>query len=255
MSKKKDEVIEVSIPKVATRTITARLMGQSPLIFHAMSGKVRQELLLPSPKKNAAERKTTLKHNPLREFRGSLYLAQDGPTALYQPAVSFKKAMAAAALDIPGATKSQIGRLTWAVGDQVPIYGVPALFMSVVRNSDMARTPDVRTRGIVREWCCEITVEYLYPALKETSVVNLLAAAGIINGIGDFRQQKGSGNYGQFVIAGKAESKKWSEIVKAGGRKQQDKAIAAPDYYDHETEELYAWFLEEAKRRELEVVA
>lgn len=40
---------------------------------------------------------------------------------------SFKGAIRSAALDMPGAKKAQIGRLTYIAGDFVGIYGVPKL--------------------------------------------------------------------------------------------------------------------------------
>ncbi len=244
------EEVTVTISKVSTRRVTVKLLGQGPgMICHALSPEVRRALLFPPAKKNEAEKRASLKHKPLDEYRGSMYKTNKGPTRIYQPAVSFKKGIAATALDIPGATKAQIGRLTWAVGDNVAIHGIPQMFMAVTRNSDPGHTPDVRTRAILPEWCCEITIEFLHPTLKEMDVVNLLAAAGIINGVGDFRQQKGAGNYGQFIIVGTKELPTWKRIAKAGSRAAQDKAIAKPGYYDIETEELYEWFVAEVKRR------
>src|SRR5690606_32985291 len=104
----------------------------------------------PKGRKTAAEKASSLKHDPLQEFADSPYIDEDesAPTYLQHLSSAFKNALKGAALDLPGANKSQIGRLTWVNGERVGIYGVPQIFCSVTRSADMNRTPDVRTRAI-----------------------------------------------------------------------------------------------------------
>ncbi len=168
-------------------------------------------------------------------------------------ASAFKAALKSAALDLPGASKSQIGRLTYVEGDLVSIYGVPKLLMSVVRSADMNRTPDIRTRAILTEWACRVSITFVMPLLREQAVVNLLAAAGITQGIGDWRPQKGSGSYGQFALVGIGDAD-FDRIVATGGRDAQMAAMAEPECYDDETEKLLSWFDVESKRRGFKVV-
>jgi len=118
----------------------------------------------------------------------------------------------------------------------------------------MNKTPDVRTRAIVPEWACKLSVTYVKPILREQAVVNLLAAAGIMRGVGDWRPEKGAGNYGQFELVGKDDAR-FKAIVKAGGRAAQDAALADPECYDPESAELLTWFTDEAGRRGFKVVA
>jgi hypothetical protein len=123
--------------------------------------------------------------------------------------------------------------------------------MAMVRSSDMARTPDVRTRAIFPEWACTIEVSFVSSLIKERQVINLLAAAGIIVGIGDGRPQKGM-SYGKFRVADDRDEE-FIRIVKkkkTQGRAAQIKAIADADTYDAETEELLTWFQQEVKNRE-----
>ena len=89
----------------------------------------------------------------------------------------------------------------------------------------MARTPDIRTRAVMTEWACVISVSYVKPKLNQTSVVNLIAAGGITCGIGDWRQEKGSGSHGQFRIVG-PNDKDFLRILKNGGRAAQQQALA-----------------------------
>jgi hypothetical protein len=244
------------ILKVMTGAVDCHIVGTSPLILNRMSEKAKHELLLPHGRKSAVEKATTLKHNPIDEFRASPYVLpeDDAPTYLAHLATSFKRAMSNAAKDMPGTNKSQIGRLTWVVGERVPLFGVPKLLMSVVRSADMNRTPDIRSRAILPEWACVIRIAYVQPLIRTQAVANLLAAAGITQGTGDWRQEKGSGSYGQFRIADK-DDPEFKRIVKAGGRSVQIDAMENPSCYDDETTELLSWFQEERQRRQLKGVA
>lgn len=242
---------EISILEITQGSLEFCVLGQSPFIYNAMSEKARHELLMPSPKKNAAERAANLKHDPFAEYRNSVYMNRDdgAATRLNFRADAFKKALASAALDIPGAAKAQIGRLVWVVGDRVDMFGVPKLFCSVTRSADMNRTPDVRTRAILPEWACRLSIRFMRPILKDQTVANLLGAAGFTQGVGDWRQQKGSGSYGQFRLVA-ADDPDFVRICASGRRAEQDAALAAPEYYDEETERLIEWFKEERVRRE-----
>lgn len=241
---------EMSVTELSFKTIKVCVLGKSPLIFNAMSEKAWHELLMPSPKKNAAEKAASMKHRPYDEYRASTYQSRvpHSPSLLNAPAAWFKKALAAAALDMPGASKAQIGRLVWVNGDRVDIFGTPQILCAITRSADMARTPDVRTRAILPEWACMLEIQFSTPILKDQTVVNLLAAAGMINGVGDWRQQKGSGSYGQFELVG-IDNPDYQRIIATQARKEQEEALAHPKAYDEETERLLAWFDEEVQKR------
>lgn len=239
---------------VTTGEIVCCLLGTSPLILNRMSEKAKHELLMPRGRKTASEKATTLKHDPIEEFRASPYTLSSGPTLLAHKATAFKKAICAAALDMPGAKKAQIGRLTFVEGEYVSIYGVPKLHMAITRSADMNKTPDVRSRATVPEWACVVRVRYVQPLIRHQAVVNLLAAAGITMGVGDWRQEKGSGSYGQFKVVDK-QDETFARILDTGGREAQVEAMANPVCYDDETTELLDWFRDERTRRQLRGVA
>lgn len=254
--KPKTNETEISVLTIKVDSVKVCIKGTTPLIYNAMAEKAWHELLLPGGRKSTAQRAESLKHEPLLEFNGSVYTFRevdgDMPTRLYFPTGAFKKAIAKAALDLPGVSKSQVGRLCWITEDRVPVYGVPQLLMSVVRSADMNRTPDIRTRAILPTWACEFTVKSAAPIIKTENVVRLLMAAGVLVGIGDWRQEKGAGSYGQFEIADKGD-KGFAAIVKNGARKAQDAALAEPAPYDDETEKLLSWFDAEIQRRGIKV--
>jgi hypothetical protein len=224
-----------------------------------VSEKARRELLFPSRRKNQVERASSLKHDPLAEYRASIYRFNHdrAPTRLCIPATAFKKALRQAALRVPGVAKTEIGQLVWVRGDgetgsdYIPLYGVPQLMMGVVRNSDMNHTPDIRTRAIIPRWACSFRLIFVRPLLTARTVINLLSASGLICGVGDFRQEKGAGSYGQFELVN-ATDKIWKELTShTGGRMRelQDEALESPAFYDYESESLFAWFEAERKRR------
>lgn len=133
------------------------------------------------------------------------------------------------------------------LGDYIHIYGVPELFMSIVRSADMKRTPDVRTRVALREWACTLNVSMVQPLVKPNAVANLLAAAGMTVGVGDWRGEKGSGNYGMFHVADEDDAD-LKRIMK-NGRTVQEEAMRNPTAFDDETADLLTWFNEELVNR------
>jgi hypothetical protein len=227
------------------------IVGTSPLVPHAVSAKAKGSLLFPAPKKNAAEKASSMKHEPYEEYVDACYKFTDDdkkPTRLYMPAGAFHGAMASVAVDMGGARKAQIGRLTTVPGGKIPVWGVPKLWMTVVRSSDMARTPDVRTLPILSEWATTIDVQFVGSLIKQQSIANLLGAAGVICGVGDGRPEKGKLSMGQFRLVNE-DNADYQRIMKQGGTKAQDAALKSPEFFDIETEELMHWFEKERGRR------
>lgn len=240
---------EIAILPISEGEVTFAVVGNTAFIFNRMAEKAKRELLLGGGRKTAADRAANLKHNPVEEYRSSVYRNKgDEPASrLAIPAPAFKGAMSTAALDLPGTKKSEIGRLVWVVGTHVDFYGVPELLMSVVRSADMNKTPDIRTRAIVPAWACMVTVRFVQPKLTATAIANLMAAAGVISGVGDFRQEKGKGNFGQFRLVNPDDAE-FRRIVETGGREAQDDALLNYRCHDEETEELLDWYSAEVIR-------
>jgi hypothetical protein len=249
--RKSNKTEELTILELQTGKIDFHIVGLSPFLCNAVSAKAKGDLLLPRGYLTTADKSSNMKHDPVAEFRGSMYVHRSdhtGPTRLKFPAAAFKKALASAAIDIPGAKKAQIGRLVWTDWDDVDIYGIPELKMDIVRMADIGRTPDIRTRACLSRWACRVTMNFVKPIMNVKSLANLLAASGRIIGVGDGRQEKGTHNYGQFQIVANDDAN-YKAILKSGNRAAQDAAIANPKYYDLETERLHLWFKEELDKR------
>src|SRR6185437_8850583 len=121
----------IQVQEINVQSLEVCVIGQTPYIYHAMAAKAKHELIFPWKKTNA-ERATSLKHDPVTEYRDTTYRTDGtGGTRLYIPPSQFKMAMAHAALDAPGAKKSEIGRLVCIPEAQIPMYGDPRLFMAI----------------------------------------------------------------------------------------------------------------------------
>jgi hypothetical protein len=253
-SKKKSAGSEISttIVQLQKEIIHARLLGRKPLMMNRLPEKARHELLWPARKRNQAELAVSIKHDPLDEYRRSVYRCRDesAPTVVHLPDNAIKKAMATAALDIPGATKAQIGRLVTIESPTVYIYGEPLLHMGIVRQAGPSRTPDVRTRAYFPQWACQVEIGFIKTVITADDVLNLLGAAGMIVGIGDGRQEKGTFSYGMWEVVGE-DNEEWNDIVKNQGRDVQAAALNQPSFADEDTEEMYSWYQSEIIRRDV----
>lgn len=246
----KDDSITVS--EIRMTTMKFNLVGVSPLMPHSPSAHAKGQLLFPAPKKNAAERATSMKHEPFDEFREACYAFDDNDadaTRLCMPGSAIKAAIRDVAVDMIGTKKAQIGRLTMVLGNKLPLFGVPTVNTMLVRSSDMNKTPDVRTLPVLKRWAIpNVTVRFVDSLIKQASIANLMANAGIIVGIGDGRPQHGYFDFGMWRCCGD-DDRELREIMKLGGRAAQERALADPEYFDLESEKLLTWFLDERKRR------
>jgi hypothetical protein len=240
---------EVQILNITQGEASFCIVGTSPLIFNRMSEKAKRSLLMGGGRKNAAEKAANIKHDPVAEYRASVYRNKgDKPaTRLRFPSPALKSTVRTAALDMPGSTKSEMGRRVWVPGSHVDVYGVPQLLMSVVRSADISKTPDIRTRAIVPHWCCEVTMRFAHPLVTGAQIAALFAAGGILCGIGDWRQEKGSGSYGQFRLCDKAEAE-FLKLKREAGCVAQDRALDKYTCHDEETEELMEFYTAEIIR-------
>lgn len=249
MAVKKESTTEITVKALSRGTVKLRIVGTSALFQNRMANKAKQQLLVGGAKKGAADR-AKIKHDPLNEFRDSAEIMNDGPTALGLRVVAVKAAMATAALETEGLTKTSAQRLIFMPGDLTPLYGIPQLRMDVVRSADINRTPDVRTRAFLPKWGCEIEVNYITPQLSVQGIVSLLCNAGILVGVGDFRQEKGKGGFGAFRVLGEGEQdSEWDELVSEHGRMRQLAALTNPEYANQDTIDLMEFFHSEVKRR------
>ena len=244
----KNANVELQIDPLKRGRLTLRLIGETPLYFNAMSAKARRDLLIGGKRKTTAQ-KRDIKHDPLAEFHASVYREDDGPTLLSFPAPAVKAAMATAALETEGVTKTSVQRLIFLPHYRLRIYGTPLLKMDVVRSADISKTPDVRTRAFLPRWATEIDIAYVTPTLSAHAIVSLLVNAGIVCGIGDYRQEKGRGSFGTFRVLGPDDQDDAWDALMSEGREAQVAAMEAAEPADPETRDLMAEVRQEQIRR------
>lgn len=240
----------IDIPHTEIGQIQTGILGLTPYLHNRMSEKARRTLLYPAPRKNTAERAASLKHDPVEEFRASPYTLLDdenASTLLAMMASAFKGAMMTAALDLPGVSKAQIGRLVWVEGHYIPMWGTAKLHMSVTRSADIGKTPDIRTRAITPEWGTVLTISYVQPLITQQTIVNLLSTGGRSSGVGDWRPEKGKGTFGQFRLV-HVDDPTLAKVMK-NDRAIQISALESAACYDAESAELLSWFETERKER------
>lgn len=249
MAKKKAESEEIQVPILKQASAKLRIVGTTPLFQNRMAHKAKTTLLVGGKRKTAVER-AQIKHDPYTEYRDSAEILADGPTGLGLRVTAVKGAMCTAALETAGITKTSAQRLLFLPGDLVPLYGTPQLRMDVVRSADMNRTPDVRSRAYLPRWGAEIEIRFITPQLSASAVVALLCNAGVLVGVGDFRQEKGKGSFGSFRVLGEGqEDAEWDELIAHHARAAQLQAIKDPEPADDDTRELLEFFAAEAARR------
>ena len=248
---KKEKNVTIHVTKLTQKACTLRLIGTTPLYQNKMSAKAKQEFLVGGGKGKSKKDRAFIKHDPLPEFRDSAEIVSEGPTALGLKVISVKAAMATAALETAGVFKSEIQRLLFMPGDLTPLYGTPKLKMDIVRQGGISKTPDIRTRAFLPKWGAEVEMRYITPQLNLTSIFNILANAGVLIGVGDYRQEKGKGNFGSFrVIPTDDQDNEWDDLVKFHGREAQTKALENPECADADTLDLMQFFNNEVQRRE-----
>lgn len=242
--KKKTEDNTIHIAAVAKGHVSVCLVGTTGFLHNRLPEKARKQLLMPSAfggRKGSGK----LKHEIEEEFTSSPYVSHDkkSPTLIQMVGSAFRQSMQSAALEIPGVTKAQTGRLIWVEDDRVDIYGKPYMHMAIVRQAGINKTPDVRTRCYMRRWAAVVNIAFIEPQFTAKGVVNLLSAAGTFIGVGDGRNEKGALNHGLWRICGK-DDKEFKELTKKEGRKCQVEGFKPEniEFHDEETRELYEWW-------------
>ena len=252
MVAKKTTVKEMglSIESLQQTEVSFKIIGTAPLIYNSMSLKAQKTLLMGAAKKTAAEKKE-IKHNPEEEFVDSCYINGNDGSYLSFPSTGIKRGMATAALETAGVTKASINRGIYVVGEHINVWGKPYMNMSVVRSSDINRTPDIRTRAKLPNWCTEVTIRYINPTFSQLDITALLVNAGTLCGLGDWRIEKGGPMGGYRIVQTKDDQKIFDRLVKEEGASCQKLALENPEIeaHDNMSHELYEAITHERLKR------
>lgn len=213
---KKAEVVEIK--PVELRTVTLKIVGDTPLIVHAWSEKAKRMML--EAQMGLANGKKKEVKNPVDDFIQSMYWLTDKPEesteeAFMQaikdgarfgfPATAFKQSAISAAYRL-GYVKDKMGlRGAFFInGDENGMIEIHS--DTPIMREDMVKigmgTADLRYRGEFRNWWAELNISYnASGSFSLENIVNIINAGGYACGVGEWRVEK-DGQNGAFHVVG-----------------------------------------------------
>ena len=238
---KKEEVfneetasVRVEIKRVPLEKARIKLVGDSPLLVHAWSEKVKKQLL-ENMQKDKKEKKEHGKKDPFADFVEAAYwvtpmpevrgLPYEKQVELFEkaindgaqfgfPVVAFKKAAITACKDAGYVRSPQLMRRLFHVnavnGTHVgssqelailKIEDPPECSEDVVKVGPFNnRQPDLRYRPAFRKWSVELELTLIKTGMFEMSdIVTAIDMGGFMNGVGEWRTEK-DGEFGSYHV-------------------------------------------------------
>lgn len=201
---------QVVIPRPQIDVITIRVEGITSLIVHSWSEKAIREML--SKQMKLAKLPKDSK-NPEEDFIAARYITEEGWDGVVCGA--FKSALVDASRQVDGLTMTLAKRLFFVEADGrcikpvavdgqiykqahdlVRIYGEPTMRMDMARNDN--GSADIRFRPEYFPWRANLRIRFNASMISASQVANLVALAGMSEGIGEQRpsapKNHGGGN-------------------------------------------------------------
>jgi hypothetical protein len=192
---------EVSIKPINVQKSEITIIGDSPLIVHAWSERVKKGMLDKQMKKAASAKEAK---DPERDYEECFYKTADGKHGF--PAMGFKSAAVKAAGRFADGMKMTEVRGAFHVDvEMVEISGTPSMREDMVRVG--MGTADIRYRPEFKKWQATLPIRYNADAISLEQIVNIINLAGFHVGVGEWRPER-NGRYGLFHVALEGEIKK-----------------------------------------------
>ena len=228
--------VRVEIKRVPVEKARIKIVGDSPLLVHAWSEKVKKELLAKMQMdKREKKQKDHEKKDPFADFGEAAYwitpmpdvrgLEPEKQIELFEkaiddgaqfgfPVIAFKKAAIAACLS-SGLIKSvslmrRLFHVNAVNGAHVKssqelailkIEEPPELSEDVVKVGPFNnRQPDLRYRPSFRKWSTELELSLIKTGMfTMEDIVNAIDMGGFMNGVGEWRTEK-DGEFGNYHV-------------------------------------------------------
>jgi len=190
-NKKKQEIAEISLPKLEIEEAVFNLVGESPLIMHKWSAKAKKMIL---DKQTQKATKGRAKKDPKQDYKDTIYYDEDGDYAF--PSIAFKCAAVRAGVQLD-MKMTHLKTVFHVVGEFVKIKGKPNMREDMVRVG--MGVADIRHRAEFKNWKASVTVAFNKNTISAEQIANLFQVAGFGVGIGEWRPEK-NGSYGRFRI-------------------------------------------------------
>ena len=213
-TKKEAEVIEIRPLEI--KSVSVRIVGDTPLIVHAWSEKAKRQMLEAQMKTTKTKAKDI--RDPYDDFIQSLYWLEGKPedstpegfeNAVKSgakwgfPVGAIKQAGNSAAYRM-GWVKNQMSLrgsyfLKTEYGDMAEIKGsIPEIREDMVRIG--MGSADLRYRGEFKNWHMDLILEYNASGdMTLEQILNVINAGGYTCGIGEWRPEK-DGSFGKYHI-------------------------------------------------------
>lgn len=212
---KTTEIIEIK--PIENKTVTIRIVGDTPLIMHAWSEKAKRMML--EAQMGMAKGKKKELRNPVDDFIRSMYwltpMPEDGTEEGFEAAINSGARFGFPLTAFKQASISAAYRMGW-VKNQMELRG--AFFIEGDENGlieihsdkpimreDMVKigmgTADLRYRGEFRNWYADLTITYNASGkFSLENIINIINAGGSVCGVGEWRVEK-DGQYGRYHVA------------------------------------------------------
>jgi len=196
--KKSNENQVVELKKINIQHTVIELVGDTPLIIHAWSEKVKKGMLDKQMKKAKLAQAAK---DPQRDYEEAFYRLENGKPGF--PAVGFKASAVSASIRFCEGMKGTEVRGSFHIPvELVQIEGEPNMREDMVRIG--MGTADIRYRPEFKVWRAKVPIRYNADAISLEQIVNLFNVAGFGVGIGEWRPEK-DGSYGMFHVATDAD--------------------------------------------------
>ena len=194
-----DEAVQViELKKINIQLATVELVGDSPLIVHAWSEKVKKGMLDKQMKKAKGAQAAK---DPQRDYEEAFYRLPNGTPGF--PAIGFKaSAVSAGGRFCEGLKMTELRGAFHIPCELVPIEGEPNMREDMVRVG--MGTADIRYRPEFKKWRAKLPIRYNADKISLEQIVNLFNQAGFGVGVGEWRPEK-DGSYGMFHVATEAD--------------------------------------------------
>lgn len=180
-----------------TRQFTVSIVGMTPLIVHKWSEKALRQIR----DKQAGEKKIREKKNPQEDYESSMYRLSDGSHGF--PVTGIKGAMISAAHKDLGIEKTRIRQGVFLESDEGILVRIHSKSGPHMRE-DLVRvgqgSADIRYRAEFADWQIDLRVVVDTDKISMASVINILERAGFGVGIGEWRPELTSGEFGRFFV-------------------------------------------------------
>lgn len=198
---KERPMIQIALPKLALARLYVTGQPGSPLIIHAWGRKAIREML----GKHMGHDIPQANKEPFEDFVDTLYRdPRTGEMAVRS--VMFKASMLSALRETSGVTRADAITGISVLGELSPIYGQPTNRLDPVKIGPWDnRVSDLRFRAEYLDWVAVLTFRYNPAAISLEAIHNLLAIAGSLYGVGEWRPTRNGVN-GLFSVIDEAEA-------------------------------------------------